>query len=472
MAMKYDVISALFKGRTDGQSGTQAGGTAGDTTVRHGTAQADSAGGFVEVLLDGSEDSVTVACEADVKSGQRVSVVNRGGIYKVVSLGDLPERVDGISSSVDQFGTKLDEEVQARKDAVEDARKVATNYISTTSTGAIMIADMNTPEATRSNAVFDAYGMKVRKGETEYAVFGEVSTIGPEDDYHTTISGEGMQLHHGGYLTGTMATYVIDGVDAGMAISSSGGVQVMGGDTNYKTSVDVGDYTASLGSVHAQFFTSTDTSGSTPKSLATMRAENDVSVASDTGTATVMGGSNQLKVSPTRIEAQNRAGAPDAPTRVYISDRICSMGCSNGYVNAGYLTADGGGIDATRTYVSAGADIMNFGKATTTTSITVKAQWKTGCYIRKWGPIVIADINYTVPSSGWAAGTSHSFGTLGTGYRPSGGSRANCALANPSGSGMEAFAYVTSNGNIAIYVPQQTPAGNDFCGQLVWFANS
>ena len=47
MAMKYDVINAIFKNRTDGQSATASGGITASTTVRHGEAQAESANGFV-----------------------------------------------------------------------------------------------------------------------------------------------------------------------------------------------------------------------------------------------------------------------------------------------------------------------------------------------------------------------------------------------------------------------------------------
>ena len=92
MAMKYDVINAIFKNRTDGQSATASGGITANTTVRHGEAQADSAAGFVEVLLDGSDMTVTVACEATVKKGQRVTVINMAEFTKSLALATCRNR--------------------------------------------------------------------------------------------------------------------------------------------------------------------------------------------------------------------------------------------------------------------------------------------------------------------------------------------------------------------------------------------
>ena len=157
MAMKYDVINAIFKNRTDGQSATGAGGITASTTVRHGEAQADSANGFVEVLLDGSDMTVTVACEATVKKGQRVTVINMGGIYKLVSLGNLQDQIDEISGSIGGWEDALDEATKQLSTEIDEARKTATNYISKDATGAIVITDTNSASTTKSSAVFDVY---------------------------------------------------------------------------------------------------------------------------------------------------------------------------------------------------------------------------------------------------------------------------------------------------------------------------
>ena len=211
MAMLYDIAQALKGARTDGQSKSSAGGASSAVSVRHGTTQAVS-GNWAEVLLDGSEDTTNVSCETSPTVGQRVSVVRQGGVYKVVSLGELPERMDAAQTAIGANSQAIADEVQARKEAISDARKVAENYIAQDSTGALTIADMNSAAEDRNSVVVDAYGMRVQKAGEDIAVFGEVTTLGEETDFHVDISSSGMQfIDKTDTLCGTVAEYSVDG---------------------------------------------------------------------------------------------------------------------------------------------------------------------------------------------------------------------------------------------------------------------
>ena len=148
------------------------------------------------------------------------------------------------------------------------------------------------------------------------------------------------------------------------------------------------------------------------------------------------------------------------------------MGVKNGFIDVGKIAdLQDGTADADSYYAAIRAKRLAMGLNTTSVGeLAYDSQWKTGCYLRKWGPIVIADIKYTVPSGGWAAGSSHNFGVVGTGFKPSSTFRTNAALCDTSGRGLQAFVYCNPDGTIAIYNPLAVPAGTDFVGQLVWIA--
>ena len=148
------------------------------------------------------------------------------------------------------------------------------------------------------------------------------------------------------------------------------------------------------------------------------------------------------------------------------------MGVEHGYIDVGKLdNLPNGTADADSYYARIRAKRIAMGLNTTSVGeLAYDSQWKTGCYLRKWGPIVIADIKCTVPSGGWAAGSSHNFGVVGTGFKPSSTFRTNAALCDTSGRGLQAFVYCNTDGTIAIYNPIAVPAGTDFVGQLVWIA--
>ena len=504
MAMKYDVINAIFKNRTDGQSATASGGITASTTVRHGESQADSANGFVEVLLDGSDMTVTVACEANVKKGQRVTVINMGGIYKVVSLGDIQDQIDEIAGSVGDWQTALDNATKSLSAEIDKARKTATNYIGEDATGAIVISDTNSTSTTKSSAVFDAYGTRIRRGETDYATFGEVTKLGAATEYQTWISKNGIQFYDGNAtLLGTISAHTNDAGINALHIGGQNGVYIdaAGGAENGGTSMYAGSHIAMMDQYSGFSTGSIAHSDGNMEYGAFVNGANFLKLSALNVTATA--GVNTLSLnSATPSISMNNFGANSAiniyrrdsnatdatMTRVQLNKtHACMnygewwyealptklhMGVKNGFIDVGKIAdLPNGTADADSYYATIRAKRLAMGLNTTSVGeLAYDRQWKTGCYLRKWGPIVIADIKYTVPSGGWAAGGSHTFGTVGTGFKPSSTFRTNAALCDTSGRGLQAFVYCNPDGTIAIYNPLAVPAGTDFVGQLVWIA--
>ena len=502
MAMKYDVINAIFKNRTDGQSATASGGITASTTVRHGEAQADSANGFVEVLLDGSDMTVTVACEATVKKGQRVTVINMGGIYKVVSLGNLQDQIDEIAGSVGGWENALDEATKQLSTEIDEARKTATNYISKDATGAIVITDTNSTSTTKSSAVFDAYGTRIRRGDTDYATFGEVTKLGAASEYQTWVSKNGIQFYDGNAtLLGTISAKAEGNTElhisgnSGLFLSSKGGAASGGA---YASLTDV----ALIATSYA-YFSAGKKEYSTENIAHGAEVHGADYVDINALRITELAGANTIEMNAQtpNISVNNfgtnaainiyrrDSNAADATmTRVQLNkDHACMnygswwyeaksdhlhMGVKNGFIDVGKIAdLQDGTADADSYYATIRAKRLSMGLNTTSVGeLAYDSQWKTGCYLRKWGPIVIADIKCTAPSGGWAAGSSHNFGVVGTGFKPSSTFRTNAALCDTSGRGLQAFVYCNPDGTVAIYNPLAVPAGTDFVGQLVWIA--
>lgn len=505
MAMKYDVINAIFKNRTDGQNATAAGGITALTTVRHGAAQADSVNGFVEVLLDGSDMTVTVACEATVKRGQRVTVINMGGIYKVVSLGNLQEQIDNIAGGGgDDWQTALDNAVKELDGKITEARKVATNYIDKDATGAVVITDTNSTSTTKSSAVFDAYGTRIRRGDTDYATFGEVTKLGAPTEYQTWVSSNGVQFYDPNTtLLGTISAHTNDAGYNGLHIGGQIGIYMdsVGGSANGGASMYM-DSHVSMMDQYSGFTTGSIAYSDSDIQYGAQIDGRDYVKLSARKVTTTAGANSIVADSTTPNVSINNFGANSAiniyrrnantsdstMSRVQLnkdhavmnygswwyeakSDRL-HMGVTNGYIDVGTLTNPVSTADADKYYIAVRAKRLAMGLNTTSTGeLAYDKQWKNGCYLRKWGPMVIADIKYTVPSGGWASGGSHTFGTVGTGFKPSTTFRANAALCDTSGRNLQCFAYCGTDGNISIYNPLTVPAGTDLVGQLVWIAN-
>lgn len=103
--------------RINGRKGSATGawGEASQPSrTRHGTATGDAENGRAPIRLDGSESSVSLACDIPVKSGDRVTVVSQGGTYKVIAIATVVNMV-----------VEVGEESAAAAAAAENAAEVA-----------------------------------------------------------------------------------------------------------------------------------------------------------------------------------------------------------------------------------------------------------------------------------------------------------------------------------------------------------
>lgn len=97
MPTKLDVALRMARGSGWSPSGSSrastvgavTGGLSGSLGMMYGTAQSDSAGGYVSVLLDTSDDAVSCACDSPIYEGQRVAVLTTSdGQLKAIPIGD------------------------------------------------------------------------------------------------------------------------------------------------------------------------------------------------------------------------------------------------------------------------------------------------------------------------------------------------------------------------------------------------
>lgn len=97
MPTKLDVALRMARGSGWSPSGSSrastvgavTGGLSGSLGMMYGTAQSDSAGGYVSVLLDTSDDPVSCACDSPIYEGQRVAVLTTSdGQLKAIPIGD------------------------------------------------------------------------------------------------------------------------------------------------------------------------------------------------------------------------------------------------------------------------------------------------------------------------------------------------------------------------------------------------
>jgi hypothetical protein len=73
--------------------------------LRHGVTASASSEGYVDVLLDGSEEPVTLACSGSFDAGQSVYVVNDGGSYAIMgdSGSNAPDSIEETDPTVPEW---------------------------------------------------------------------------------------------------------------------------------------------------------------------------------------------------------------------------------------------------------------------------------------------------------------------------------------------------------------------------------
>ena len=121
-------LSKTILGKDRGFAKTTVGSRSQSSSVRHGTAQEASVNGRVTVLMDGSEEVVTLITEVPVAKRQRVSVASDGGVYKVVSVGQIVEQIEAAGErieAVEKAATESDAQLALVREDVEDAREAA-----------------------------------------------------------------------------------------------------------------------------------------------------------------------------------------------------------------------------------------------------------------------------------------------------------------------------------------------------------
>lgn len=101
-------------------------------------------------------------------------------------------------------------------DSMDDAREVATNYLSADSTG-VMVADqrngVQTPStATGKNVLIDSNSLDVRDGQDVLASFGTDTIIGKDDSANLLANSNGITLRDG---TTELSRFTVDGIALG-----------------------------------------------------------------------------------------------------------------------------------------------------------------------------------------------------------------------------------------------------------------
>lgn len=94
-------IAQQRKGKLrDGYSTNKAGASEAKTRVEYGTAQGDSSGGFVEIMVDNSDESFEVACDSPISDGDRVAYISTNGNGKAVSVSTLADMAEEVATIV------------------------------------------------------------------------------------------------------------------------------------------------------------------------------------------------------------------------------------------------------------------------------------------------------------------------------------------------------------------------------------
>ena len=84
----------------DGYSVNKAGASMEETRVEYGTAQGDSSGGFVSIMIDNSDESFEVSCDSPISRGDRVAYISTNGNGKAVSVSTLADMAEEVATIV------------------------------------------------------------------------------------------------------------------------------------------------------------------------------------------------------------------------------------------------------------------------------------------------------------------------------------------------------------------------------------
>lgn len=154
---------------------------------------------------------IKVATDAYDKAGTAQNTAD-----KAQSAADKAQNT--ATDAYDKAGTAQNTADKAQNTATE-AAKTADNYISADSTG-IMVSEnkgatKETPSnATKNNVLITEKDVQIRNGQEILASYGEVTTIGDQNDNYIKLSADGIELKDGTYTSATIKTSKYDQEEA------------------------------------------------------------------------------------------------------------------------------------------------------------------------------------------------------------------------------------------------------------------
>ena len=170
MSLSSELISQFVK-TTNDKKERKTESTVYGTTVEYN--------GKMYVRLDGSELLTPVSTTADTINGERVSVTIKNHMATVTGNFSSP------AARVDDVTTAYNKAINAQNTA-NDAAKVATNYLSFSSSG-LVVGDM-TANALGKNVLIDSDSVDIRNGTDTLASFGANKIILCQNDENSEIN--------------------------------------------------------------------------------------------------------------------------------------------------------------------------------------------------------------------------------------------------------------------------------------------
>lgn len=194
--MGYRIFRASGSAASSGAS--KVGGTTDtSSTVRYGTAVADSSGGRVQVKLDNSDSVVNCTCDTLIYKNDRVTViVTSTGLMKAIPIGQnlvdyTDQKADDLAQDIINQGNQIREDVAddiAAIDAKVDAAQAATDAAQEKADAVGNKADQIQAQADQ----IQEQANKIQSDLTETAdeLAGQINVVNTEiDGLNSTITG-------------------------------------------------------------------------------------------------------------------------------------------------------------------------------------------------------------------------------------------------------------------------------------------
>lgn len=231
-------IAQEMKGKLrDGSSTSQAGGASQAPSMSYGTATADSANGFVTIIMDNAvadgsaydpaDYEFTVACDAPISNGDRVAYIVIDGVGKAISLGTVADMAEQAASDASTAETNA-------ATALSIANATG-QYFFHDSNGAHVTTTANSPNVGR-NVILNTNGLLFRNAATNLAFFTPTSiALGMNSSTPTSSSTTGSVSITLLNLISLATKYISVSVNG--ASHMAVGLDISGGDTQVENLV-------------------------------------------------------------------------------------------------------------------------------------------------------------------------------------------------------------------------------------------